>query len=944
MKNHLSMIVIVASVLAFRMAHAADLYSSGSKTWDTSASNWGTRSGGPYTTTTWNNATPDSAVFEGTVGTVTLGEPITVKNITFTSKNGGYTLSGSALNFAEGGVIDQTVQHIDHTITAPITGSPDVRIINNAGAIYKGLIFAPTKGSQTLGTATVPYNDNMQKGDKGGLTLGGTTTGNTVKEVRFEGGNRYADLRKEGTGTWTLGNVSVGTLRIASGTLVINGTVNLPYSGLQFSGGTLAGNATINVPVTVPATGNLAPGGLAGVLSVRSDLDLSAQAAGEGKLLFELDALDAVSDRIEVSGTANVGDGVLGLSDFDFSNLGGMEAGTYVLIATTEGIVGSLDPKDRVGKIGNLHGNLQIKGKRLEWASDTDGDGMPDDFELAHTDPPSATALNPGDDLEHSGRGDGLNNLDEYLRDTNPINPDSDGDGLEDGPEVAGAAKRPPTDPANADTDGDTLNDSVESNTSKWVGPTDTGTNPTVVDTDADGLADTVETNTRKHKDATDTGTNPLDPNTDGDNAGDWFELYGCYSDPSDPDDKPSLPYPLPRPDFNRTNKKKPVKVFILSGQSNMVGFGRRDGSGLGTLETMVKVGKRFPNLVDEGGNWIANRNVMYRGVISDIGNGPLGPNVAGSSFGPELGFGLVMDYVFDGPVLLIKSSIGNRSLSWDCLPPGSNGFDHSDGYTYAGYGESPGRWPTGEDPKPIWWYAGKQYDDFFLHEADMGPQNWATATDYPKSFQVRHKGIVYVSKAEHTSSSITEPGNGADWSSHWDVYSVFNVTDVLDNFSTEYPQWADQGFEIAGFVWWQGHKDQGEPAASRYENNLVNLIKSLRQYYGARYPGRIAPDAPFVLATIAFGGWDLSGDGLTVANAQLAISGETGKHPEFKGNVKTIEARGFWRDASVSPKNQGFHYNHNAETYLLVGDALGRAMADLLRGNKRLSEQEQKK
>jgi len=752
-----------------------------------------------------------------------------------------------------------------------------------------------------------------------------------VKAVRFEGGNRYADLRKEGTGTWTLGNVSVGTLRIASGTLVINGTVNLPYGGLRFNGGTLVGNATIDVPVKVPATGNLSPGGPVGTLSVRGNLDLSAQAGGTGKLLFELDASNKVSDRIKVTGTANIGDGVFGFGDLDFSDLGGVEAGTYVLIATTDGIVGTLDPADRDGVVGSLRGQLQIKGNNLEWATDSDADGMPDDFELAHTSPPSATALQPGEDLEHGGDGDGLTNLDEYVHDTDPKNPDSDGDGLEDGPEVAGAAKRPPTDPADEDTDGDKLNDAVESNTGKWVDSSDTGTNPTVVDTDADGLADTVETNTRKYEGATDTGTHPLNPNTDGDNAGDWFELYGCTTDPTDADDKPSLPYPLPRPDFGRASKKKPVKVFILSGQSNMVGFGRTDGSGPGTLETTVKVGKRFTNLVDRDGNWIANRNVMYRGVISDIGNGPLSPFVAGGSFGPELGFGQVMDYCFEEPVLLIKSSIGNRSLSWDCLPPGSKRFDHSDGYTYAGYGESPGRWPTSEAPKPIWWYAGKQYDDFFLHEADMGPQAWASATDYLESFQVKHKGVVYVSKAKHTSSAGTEPGTGADWSSFWSTYSVFNVTDVLDNFATEYPQWADQGFEIAGFVWWQGHKDQGEPAASRYESNLVNLIKSVRRYYGTRYPGRIAQDAPFVLATIAFEGWNLARDGLTVAEGQLAVSGETGKHAEFAGNVKTIEARGYWRDASVSPKNQGFHYNHNAETYLLVGDALGRAMAELL-------------
>ena len=62
-----------------------------------------------------------------------------------------------------------------------------------------------------------------------------------------------------------------------------------------------------------------------------------------------------------------------------------------------------------------------------------------------------------------------------------------------------------------------------------------------------------------------------------------------------------------------------------------------------------------------------------------------------------------------------------------------------------------------------------------------------------------------------------------------------------------------------------------------------------------------------------------------------VAVSGETGKHPEFKGNVKTVETRDFWRDAEISPRNQGFHYNQNAETYMLVGEALGEGMVELL-------------
>ena len=90
------------------------------------------------------------------------------------------------------------------------------------------------------------------------------------------------------------------------------------------------------------------------------------------------------------------------------------------------------------------------------------------------------------------------------------------------------------------------------------------------------------------------------------------------------------------------------------------------------------------------------------------------------------------------------------------------------------------------------------------------------------------------------------------------------------------------------------------------------------------------------MLATIGFDGKDLKGHGLTIAKAQLAVSGETGKYPEFKGNVKAIDARPFWRDKSVSPTGAGYHYNHNAETHLLAGDALGRAMAELLEDKKK--------
>ena len=79
-----------------------------------------------------------------------------------------------------------------------------------------------------------------------------------------------------------------------------------------------------------------------------------------------------------------------------------------------------------------------------------------------------------------------------------------------------------------------------------------------------------------------------------------------------------------------------------------------------------------------------------------------------------------------------------------------------------------------------------------------------------------------------------------------------------------------------------------------------------------------------------------MAGPHLTVANAQLAVSGEKGKYPEFTGNVLTVETRDFWIEHERSPRNQGFHYNGNAETYLNVGNALGRGMVKLLEGGRR--------
>ena len=135
----------------------------------------------------------------------------------------------------------------------------------------------------------------------------------------------------------------------------------------------------------------------------------------------------------------------------------------------------------------------------------------------------------------------------------------------------------------------------------------------------------------------------------------------------------------------------------------------------------------------------------------------------------------------------------------------------------------------------------------------------------------------------------------------------------------------------MRGYVWFQGNWDlQNAHTANRYETNLVRFVKSLRQYFASRYPGKCSTNTPLVLAT-GCGDPGTNGNGLIVANAQLAMN-NTSKYPQFAGNVKTMDTRGYWRDVAESPLDQGYHYNHNAETYMLTGDALGRGMIDLMR------------
>ena len=184
---------ITTLAIAASTTLAQDKYSSGNISWDTTSTTWGATSG-VFNTDLWTNG--DNAFFEGTAGTVTLGEAITSANMTLTTD--GYTIdaNGNALTLSVGGTITANAENI--SINAGLAGS-------NLAWTMDGT------GSATL------------TGDKDG----GTFT-------------------KNGSGIWTLeGLVDCRVGNINDGNLVVTGTLSDSYRYIRVnSGATLHYNSS----------------------------------------------------------------------------------------------------------------------------------------------------------------------------------------------------------------------------------------------------------------------------------------------------------------------------------------------------------------------------------------------------------------------------------------------------------------------------------------------------------------------------------------------------------------------------------------------------------------------------------------------------------------------------------------------------------------------------
>jgi alpha-galactosidase len=292
---------------------------------------------------------------------------------------------------------------------------------------------------------------------------------------------------------------------------------------------------------------------------------------------------------------------------------------------------------------------------------------------------------------------------------------------------------------------------------------------------------------------------------------------------------------------------EKPLQVFILAGQSNMQGQAK-----ISTFEHIGMDPTTKPMLA-EMQNADGTPKVCERVWISSIGCGKdekteqtgkltAGFGAATDKIGPEFTFGLYMRKFTDAPILLIKTSWGGKSLNTDFRPPSAGPYVFNE----------------------------TQLANFQKQGKDL-----ATI----KAAKEKETGVYYRLMLEH-------------------------VKKVLGDIKRVVPEYdAAQGYELAGFAWFQGWNDMVDSGTylnrdkaggyAAYSTAMAHFIRDVRKDLNA-------PQMPFVIGVLGVGGptaeygpdqqrYKSTHDNFRaamVAPAQL---------PEFKGNVAAVLTEKYW-------------------------------------------------
>ena len=322
----------------------------------------------------------------------------------------------------------------------------------------------------------------------------------------------------------------------------------------------------------------------------------------------------------------------------------------------------------------------------------------------------------------------------------------------------------------------------------------------------------------------------------------------------------------------------KPLKIYVLVGQSNMQGHAK-----LHTMPYMAgdpSTKSLYDKILDANGKPRVHNNVHIV-AYSEAGKGnkqekkgPLtmgyGSNLGSDTVcGPELAFGITMREKVEGPILIIKTAWGGKSLNTDFRPP------------------SAGKYALHPKIKALW------------NKHPNGAHGIPKMSSRPKWHEEKEKNTGYYYRL-----------------------MIRHLRKALANLKNVHPDYDPKlGYELAGFVWFQGWNDMCDgttyPDSSdnadayvQYSNLLAHFIRDIRKEFNV-------PKMPVVIGVIGVDGDKAKG---SISNLRLAMTAPV-TMPEFKGNVEAVQTKNFWDYKMAALEGKKRKVDHRLRSAHLIGE-----------------------